>query len=161
MDLMSDGAAYDLLPEVTFGESLANGNKSTSRTDLAMGSFSRATASVTAVVELKSPRADLQVPQQGNNYVSARTGKPMTAIDQALEAMADAHCNWTLASNMRTICLLHSSDAQHALAFDLLEVDGDALDALFYSLGPGGITSRGRNRPRLQALFERTRRLRP
>lgn len=147
---------YTILPQVSFPYS--HGGRSDFRTDLAIGHFSAMSHKVDAVLELKNPDANLEKPQSGKQYRHPRTGKPMSAIDQALETMrATRSAQWALVSNMRELWLFHESTDDAALWTDLTTVQKADLPRLVYAFGYGGFISK--QTPRLELLRQRTARL--
>lgn len=141
-DLVSSGSDYSMLPELSFSSMpwlTRMGRQASHRADLSLGIFSENRSVVRAVVEIKSPGADLDAAQSGASYVSVKTGGQLSPIDQALETMEQAQCEWALVSNMLVVLLIHSSDWTRALKFDLLNLDGTGLRNLHFVLGPGGL----------------------
>jgi len=158
-DMMSDGYVYDLLPEVSFDLLSNDGRSIKPRTDLAIGVFSRSDFVVSGVTELKSPQADLFLPQKRVAYQNRVTGEYLSAMQQSVEAMLAAHCDWALVSNMKHICLIHRTDTKHVLAFDLTELDIRSITDLYFAFGPGGFSNATARPSRLNLLYERVRRL--
>lgn len=161
-DMMVDDPTYSMLPEVSFSNDATGGTGNfKGRADLGIGDFSPSQANVVAVVELKSPGADILRPQRQAGYKSDITGLQMSAIDQAIEAMKAAECEWAMVSNLKQICLLHSSDERHALTYDLTTLDADGLRDFCFAFSPGGFCPDVQHGSRLQSLRNRVRRLAP
>jgi hypothetical protein len=150
---------YSLLPEVPFALPIDDESVARPRTDLAIGDFAPASAAIAGVAELKSPNADLSAPQAGEQYRSRVTGRQLSAVGQAIEAMTAAGCEWALVSNLKLVCLIHKSDPGHALRFDLSTLNGEGLHDFYFAFGPGGFHSLDGRRPRLMLVQDRVRRL--
>lgn len=157
-DLVFEGPTYSLLPEVSFSRT-DGGRTLKGRADLTIGDFSGARAQVVGVTELKSPGKDLTAPQAGKGYKSDLTDRQLSAIDQAVEAMNAAGCDWALVSNLKRMCLVHSSDVEHALTYDLTTLDLDGVRSFFFAFGPGGFNPVDQRGTRLENLRDRSRRL--
>jgi hypothetical protein len=157
--LMGSGSTYTVLPEVSFTTSLKDGRNVRLRPDLSIGEFAWSASSVKAVTELKSPGADLMKAQTGKSYYSEVSGGQVSAVQQAIEAMAAAGCAWALVSNMHLVCLIHRSALDHALACNLMTLDTDGLRTFFFAFGPGGFYSMNARQPRLQLVHDRAKRL--
>lgn len=157
-DLMVDEPTYSVLPEMSFSGTV-DAVTFKGRADLGIGDFSESRADVVAVVELKSPGADITKAQRQGGYKSDITGLQMSAVDQAIEAMKAAECEWAIVSNLKQICLLHSSDDQHALTYDLTTLDTDGLRDFCFAFSPGGFYPNDQRGSRLQSLRNRSRRL--
>jgi len=157
-DLMCDGPSYSLLPEVSFLSPIDEDRVVRPRTDLAIGDFNPSRANIVGVTELKSPDADLCSPQRGKSYQSPISREQLSAVGQAVEAMMAAGCDWALVSNLRRVCLLHSSNPRHALTYDLSTLDTDGLRDFYFAFGPGGFHSTDGRRPRLLVVRDRARR---
>lgn len=156
-DLLVDDNAYSMLPELSFSGTV-NASKFKGKADLSIGDFSVPKVVVSAVVELKSPDAPMIKAQRQKGYQSDVTGQQMSAVDQAIETMKAAGCEWALVSNMKEICLLHKSDEQHALRYDLTTLDTDGLRSFYYAFGPGGFYPIHQRDSRLKLLRDRSRR---
>jgi hypothetical protein len=157
-DLVFDGPTYSLLPEVYF-KRMIDGVEWQGTSDLSIGEFAAGRARVVGVTELKGADSDLTAPQRGKGYLSDHTGRQMSPIEQAIEAMKAASCEWALVSNFRRICLLHKSDEEHALTYDLTALDTDGMRSFYFAFGPGGFYPDDRGGSRLLSLQGRVRRL--
>jgi hypothetical protein len=127
--LLGERLPYSLLPELVFG---------VSRPDVSVGRFLANSDRIAAVVELKSPGADLEKPQSGKQYQSKITKRQLTAIGQAIEARELANADWALITNMREMYLFHKSGQDHYLWTDLLNLTEDRISEFFYAFGMGG-----------------------
>lgn len=156
-DLMTDSASYSVLPEVSVPLA-PHRTGGIYRSDLAFGEYSSSSASISGVLELKEPAADLLRPQGGPGYKSKKSGQQMSAVDQALEAMEAARCDWALVANMQSIMLIHGSDCGHALTYDLCKLDADGIRSFYFAFGPGGFYSVDGKPSRLQLIHDRKRR---
>lgn len=130
--LLGERLPYSLLPELSIGKS---------RPDVSIGWFSETSGHIKAVVELKSPGADLETPQHGDQYRSKISSQQLTAIGQVLEAMSRARAEWALATNMREMYLFHASSPDRALYINLINLSNKKIPAFFYAFGIGGFLS--------------------
>jgi hypothetical protein len=151
--LLGAMADYSILPELSFG-----GKQSKWRTDLAIGRFSPRQAAVHAIVELKSPGADLMTPQTGDSYKNPNDGTQMSACTQAILTMKAARVDWAVVSNMKELILFYSGQTDAALHIDLMNLkleDERLLDFCFSDGAFGSNTSAFARLPRVVMLANR------
>lgn len=157
--MLRDLPSYSVLPEVHFqGIVRKTVQPASSRSDVAIGRFHSKAFEVKAVVELKEPDAKLKALQPGDGYRSKITGRQLSPIDQALEAMDRAQVHWALISNMREVCLIHSSDRTAALWLDLTKIAGRQIKLFYFAFGRGGFVSDGSKSSRLDTIRKRIKR---